>query len=192
MTAATRPPRGRKREGDSRSRQQPIDAPSAWPDGNDSPGAVETGSGSAGRARPTISFEREAERGAAEDGDDEPRRVVSFAVDQVHHRDHRERDAEHVRVEHIADDLGRLHQFWMSGVDPVERFRGAGVETAEAAPSPRGRSNRSSANVTAATSVPTRPAPSRQPEALVGGGQMALDSPPQPLQHAFSCSPSGG
>ena len=118
----------------SRSRQQPIDAPSAWPDGNDIPGAAETGSGSTGRARPTISFSANAEPGAAEDRDDKPRRVVPFAVDHVHHRDHRERDAEHVRVEDVADDLGRPHQFGMIGVDPVEGPRGAGVETAQRRP----------------------------------------------------------
>src|SRR6185295_18430712 len=36
--------------------QQQVVAPSAWPEGNDKPGAAETGSGNAGRARPTISF----------------------------------------------------------------------------------------------------------------------------------------
>jgi hypothetical protein len=45
-------------------------------------------------------------------------------------------------------------------------------------PHPARTSNSSSANVTAATSVPTRPPAEPQPEALVGGGQMTVDSPP--------------
>ena len=60
--------------------------------------------------------------------------MVPLAVDQVHQRDQRERDAEHVRVEDVADDLGRFHQFWMSGADPVERLGGAGVEITQRRP----------------------------------------------------------
>ena len=96
------------------SRQQPIVAPSAWPDGNDKPGAVETGSGSTGRARPTISFNAKPSAGAAEDRDDKPRRVVAFAADQIHQRNQCEHDAKYVRIEDFADGLGRAHEFRMS------------------------------------------------------------------------------
>src|SRR6478609_11872590 len=77
----------------------------------------------------------EPERGTAENRDDEPRRVVPFAVDHIHHRDHRERDAEHIRVEHVADHLSRPHDFRLIDIDPIESLRGGGVEAAQRAPS---------------------------------------------------------
>ena len=136
-------------------------------------------------------LQREAERGAAEDRDDKPRRVVPFAVDQVHQRNHRERDAEHVRVEDVADDLGRPHQLRMSGVDPVERLRGAGVETAQRRPA-RADEQQEQRERDRGDERADQTRAEPQPEALVGGGQMAVDSPPQPLRHAFSRPPDGG
>jgi hypothetical protein len=61
--------------------------------------------------------------------------VVPFAVDHIHHRDHRERDAEHIRVEHVADHLSRPHDFRLIDIDPIESLRGGGVEAAQRAPS---------------------------------------------------------
>ncbi len=109
---------------------------------------------------------------------------MAFAVDQVHQRNHRERDAEHVRVEDVADDLARLHELGMSGVDPVEHLCGAGVEPAQRRPAgadeqqEQRERDRGDEGADQARAEP-------QPEALVGGGQMAVDSLPQPLQHAF-------
>ena len=60
--------------------------------------------------------------------------MVPFAADPVNQRDHRERDAKHVRVEDVADDLGRLHQYGVIGADPVERLRGSGVEIVQRRP----------------------------------------------------------
>jgi hypothetical protein len=119
MTAAMRPRRDRKRSVIRSSRQQPIDAPSAWPDGN------EHGAGPADKR-----LQCQAEPGTAEDRDEEPRRVVPFAVDHVHHRDDRQRDAKDVRVEDVADHLGRLHQLRPIGIDLIESFSSGGVQTA--------------------------------------------------------------
>ena len=76
----------------------------------------------------------EAEAGAAEDRHDEPRRVVSFASDQIHQRNQCEHDAKYVRIKGFADGLGRAHQFRMIGVDPVEHVRDARVEAAQRCP----------------------------------------------------------
>jgi len=121
-------------------------------------------------------FQREAEHGAAEDRDDKPRRVVSFAVDQVHHRNQRERNAEHVRVEDVADDLGRLHQFGMIGAELVKRRRGAGIEIVQRRPT--GADKQQQHERDRSDGRNDRTCAESQSEALVGGGQMAADSPP--------------
>jgi hypothetical protein len=77
----------------------------------------------------------------------------------VHQRDHPERYAEHFRAEDVADDLGRPRQPGLSGVDPVKRLRGVGVEPAQRRPASADEQQ-------------------EQREALVGGGQMARNSPP--------------
>ena len=131
--AATRPRLPRKRRVTNSSRQQPIVAPSAWPEGNDKPGAAETG-GQLRAGSPDDFLQCEAEAGAAEDRHDEPRRVVSFASDQIHQRNQCEHDAKYVRIKGFADGLGRAHQFRMIGVDPVEHVRDARVEAAQRCP----------------------------------------------------------
>ena len=165
-----------------------MDAPSAWPDGNDETGrrrdGIEQDRDGPGRRS---TFKDEPEACAAEDGDEKPGRVAPFAANQVHQRDEGERHPEHIRVEDAADDLGRPHEFGMRAVDPAECLCGAGVEAAQRHPAPTDgqqqqrecHSGDERANQAGAES---------QTEPLVGGGQMVVDMSPQPLRHA-SCVP---
>ena len=158
-------------------------APNAWPDGKDMPpGVGDTGSVNAGTGAAHKGFQRHPERGAAEHRDEQPRRVTPFAANQVYHCDQPENDPEDIRIEDIANGLGRPDEAGMGAVDPLRRLRGIRVEVAKRGP-PRPDQQKQQDKRRRGSEHADDTGAQPQSEPLVGGGKVVVEGSPRPPRH---------